>query len=80
MSIWRRLWSEGEADLARRALTTPEDALSRKVLLGMTRLKWAEKIARDFVRPLPCKGSYQCLPAHDREDKIVLIRAATIVY
>lgn len=35
MSICRRLWSEGEADLARRVDAVPEDALSRKVVLGM---------------------------------------------
>lgn len=35
MSIWRRLWSEGEADLARRVDAVPEDALSRKVALGI---------------------------------------------
>ena len=43
MSIWRRLWSEEEADLARRVLATPEDALSRRVVLGMAGLKWAEE-------------------------------------
>ena len=50
MSIWRRLWSEGEADLARRVLTTPEDALSRKVALGMTREMRGAKMPPSITR------------------------------
>lgn len=81
MSIWRRLWSEEEADLARRVLATPEDALFRvEWFLAWLGSNGQRKNPGSLLIRCRARVAANAKQPPIRRDKLVLIRAATIVY